>query len=200
MKELEKKLYQIKGVKILSQVKKESSRRATFNLASFGNDALEELSKRPGLKHKEIFDMVCEKEIILDFALDLAKKDSLKESAEKSVQKTLLLSEKSLKKINDISKREKIKRDTLASYIIFVFGELVKQEEEEEREGFIKGEPFISRVYSDLEEEQGNLGQEIGHDHPLVHAFGYVVTTCVMLQNAVRSHLDGTKPFDQDFF
>jgi hypothetical protein len=200
MNEISKKMEKVDKQDLMSKVKKDTAKRTTFKLFRFANDALNNLSSTHNLKHKEIFNVGCKNEKILEIVITLASNENEGDKNNEVFQRTLLINNSSLNILKKVSKEKNIKRDLLASYLIFTVNSLLEDSEKEDRKNFKKGEEFISKVGLYLEEQESILEKEIGKDHPVVHAFGNVIVTCMNLSTAISDHLYNNKPFDKDFF
>lgn len=188
--------------KKLDQVSKASlsekqSVRTTFKLSENSNNAIEWLIKTNNLKPKEVFDLMCSNENIVNFAIETARKNG-ESGSTKQARKTFVISKRVLRLLNKYSEKHILSRDLIVESLILCFKTLLEKHAAEEKQREEKALSIISDFYSKTESVEKQLKDLLHHDSPILNRFGYVSVLLMNLTSAIESKLSDDVPIDPD--
>ena len=157
-----------------SDLMERQSVRATFRLSSEFIEALSILSNQLGLKQKSLFDHLLEDTASL---LEIARSNP-KENAEKKnrVQKTFVISKKSLSSLDNVLKEVEASRDDLVEFAIQRLSPILL----EERKQQIKREDALSKIEAHFDQSielLSEIEKAVGKNDPLCKIFATVIGT-----------------------
>jgi len=135
--------------------------RATFRLSEACIDAISILSAQLGIKQKSVFDHLMEDDRVLNnMARDL---ENTKFDRQERIQKTFVVSRRSLSFLDMISRRHNAPRDALVEYSVRRLWPIIENEREKHQKRkallteishhFAAGENLLSKAVRDLGED-----------------------------------------------
>ena len=139
--------------------------RATFRLSEACIDAISILSAQLGIKQKSVFDHLMEDDRVLNnMARDL---ENIKFDRHERIQKTFVVSRRSLSFLDMISRRHNAPRDALVEYSVRRLWPII----ENEREKHEKRKALLTEISNHFEEGENLLlkaAKDLGADDPIV--------------------------------
>lgn len=180
-----------------TSLSEKQSVRTTFKLSESSNNAIDWLIKTNNLKPKEIFDLMCSNENLVDFAIESAKKNETSSST-KQTRKTFVISKRVLRLLNRCSEKHKLSRDLIVENLILLFKALVEKHAEEEKQREEKALTIIADFWSKAESVEKQLKDVLDDDSPILDRFGYVIVLLMNLVSAIESKLSNGVPIDPD--
>lgn len=167
--------------------------RTTFRFTKEGHDSIRKLSKLQGKKNAEIFETLIQvfeifKKKIKDFSLPSSKES-------KAIRKTYVIKKNTLNKFNDISKKEKIKRDQLIDTMAQVLMVIAEEETDKKHSEYQSVlHDIINPFWGNAEEIGKKLKEKLGEDDPIVSQFGTVIVHIMNLSMEIESYLQEGTP------
>lgn len=192
-KKINKKLNRVSK----TSLSEKQSVRTTFKLSESSNNAIDWLIKTNNLKPKEVFDLMCSNENLVDFAIEAVKKNGTSSST-KQTRKTFVISKQVLRLLNRYSEKHKLSRDLIVENLILLFKALLEKHAEEEKQREEKALTIISDFWSKAESVEKQLKDLLDDDSPILDRFGYVIVLLMNLSSAIESKLSGGVPIDPD--
>jgi hypothetical protein len=155
--------------------------RATFRLSEACIDAISILSAQLGIKQKSVFDHLMEDDRILN---NMARElENLKFDRHERIQKTFVVSRRSLSFLDMISRRHNAPRDALVEYSVRRLWPII----ENERKKHQKRKAFLTKIANHYAEGEKLLlaaEKELGPDDPVVDKLS---TTVSVYRNALAA-------------
>ena len=145
----------------VSDLMEKQSVRATFKLSTELIETLRILSSQLGIKQKSLFDLLLEDTVSLNEIAERTKPDQL--DKKNRVQKTFVISRKSVTTLDRISKQYDMPRDDLVEYSIQRLFPILLEERRKQlsrEKAFIKIVDHFSRGNQMLDEIRNLLGKE----------------------------------------
>ena len=140
--------------------------RATFRLSGACIDAITVLSAQLGIKQKSVFDHLMEDvQVLKDMARELAK---IELDLDQRIQKTFVISRRSLSFLDSISKEYDAPRDALVEYSVRRLLPIISKE----RKRHEKRKEFLAEISNHFAEGKKLLAkaeERLGTDDPIVH-------------------------------
>ena len=170
-----------------SDLRGRQSVRATFKLSEKSIDTISVLATHLGIKQKSLFD-----HLIDDMrALDLIAQDLEHETFQNldRVQKTYVLSRKTLSSLEEASKKHDAPRDALVEYSIQRLLPLI----EEERERHLRRKQVLSKIGEHLGQGEEILKESrelLGEDDPLSAQFETAIKAMRNAHNSMTSFVE----------
>lgn len=168
----------------LSALRNRQSVRVTFRLTPQSIKAVSTVSIHLGIKQKSLFDHLIEDSQVLNTIVPQIDPDDLK--SKHRVQKTFVISRKSLFSLENISREFNIPRDVLVEYSIQRLLPLISEEKERHKkriEAFSDLDEFYKRGTAILQKWRNNLGA----DDPIYNRLERFMTVCETFYNEVES-------------
>ena len=161
-------------LKDASELMEQKSVRATFRISPEFIEALSILSGRLGLKQKSLFDYLLEDS---DSLIAIARSNPRKNIEKKSrIQKTFVISKKSLSSLEKLLSAVEASRDDLVEYAIQRLLPILLKERNQQK----KRETVLSEIAQHFEhsiELMRKIEKSVGKDDPLYEYFGEVIET-----------------------
>ena len=181
-----------------SELKGKQSVRATFRLTEGCIEAISIVANQMGIKQKSLFDHLAEDIQSLESIADKIKNTRLKKL--NRIQKTFVLSRRSLSSLDQISKVFNAPRDVLVEYSIQRLLPIINKEREkhEKRKEFIAK---INRHYKEGEKILNGIRQQLGDDDPIINKFEMVMSSYETAKANIEAFIDRSKSiegFDYD--
>lgn len=173
------------------------SARTTFRMSEAVSDILDSLIEDNSIKPKEIFELMCSNENLLQIAVDVTKKDR-KEDSGKGIRKTFVISKGALRILSRSSKKEIIPRDQLVETLIVLFKTLLEKQAVDQKENNKKASRIVSDLWSEAEEVEGKLKEFLDDDDPILDRISMVIVVIQNLSSAIEANLSEDIPIDPD--
>lgn len=199
MQEAEDKL-----IKLIS--KQEPSVRTTFSLTINGEKALAWISNHSKKSIKSVIDSFCgqlqpvltnEKDGSLGKAIIELAKEKTKSTDDKT-RRSMVLSKKSLKILNDIAKECKVPRDALLDSGFCIIRILIENAEEMLLEKHKKALSIINKLWGEVENVENELKEFLDEDDPILMGIGICYTHLMNTSNAIITEQTDGNPIDPD--
>ncbi|MBL7225054.1 MAG: hypothetical protein ISS59_02870 [Desulfobacteraceae bacterium] len=176
-----------------SDLRGRQSVRATFKLTENAINTMSVVAAHLGIRQKSLFDHLIEDRRSLGLMASGVQPERF--SRLKRIQKTYVISRKTLCCLNDASKDLDASRDALVEYSIQRLLPLI----EEERERHRKRKEILDEMTEYLEQGEGILGKSrklLGEDDPVHEKLGAAMRACRKAHNAVVSFVEKGKIID----
>ncbi len=173
--------------------------RTTFNLSENSNNAIDWLVEKNNLKPKEVFDLVCSNDNLIQLAVEAAGKNETGSSL-KQVRKTFVISKRVLRLLNKLSKEHEVSRDLIVGSLILLFKLLLEKHSEEEKQREKKAHAIISDFLTNADDVEQQLKKLLDNDNPIIERFGLIVVVVMNLVSAITSKLSNGIPIEPDDF
>jgi len=161
-------------LKDASELMEQKSVRATFRISPEFIEALSILSDRLGLKQKSLFDYLLEDS---DSLIAIARSNPRENVEKKSrIQKTFVISKKSLSSLENLLSKVEASRDDLVEYAIQRLLPILLKERSQQK----NREMALAQIAQHFEQSQElvhEIAKSIGKDDPLYEYFGEVIET-----------------------
>ncbi len=161
-------------LKDTSGLMEQKSVRATFRISPEFIEALSILSDRLGLKQKSLFDYLLEDS---DSLIAIARSNPRENVEKKSrIQKTFVISKKSLSSLENLLSKVEASRDDLVEYAIQRLLPILLKERSQQK----NREMALAQIAQHFEQSQElvhEIAKSIGKDDPLYEYFGEVIET-----------------------
>lgn len=184
--------------------------RTTFRITQEANEALDWLAEHYGITLKSLIDILClnipddhktefKENTFLSSVVKHAKDTDFK-NLNRSVRRTMVVSNKALKILNGLAKSEQIPRDILVDQGVRLLKGVVEFGKEEEKKKHKKAFEMIDEFYKSADDLSRRLLEMLGDEDPIIQRFGYVTVLIDNLHSAIRAELDKGEPIDPDTF
>ncbi len=160
--------------------------RATFKLTAKAIDALTVVSTHLGIKQKSLFDHLMQDSVSLDMIAREIQKDNFKFADR--VQKTYVLSRKTLSCLESTAKKFDAPRDTLVEYSIQRLLPIIMRERETHRkrkEILQDLTAYLNHGYTILQKSQ----DLIGSDDPILEKIRFAVSTSENMVSDIKNFI-----------
>ncbi len=181
-----------------SDLKGRQSVRATFRLTQGCIEAIGILANQMGIKQKSLFDHLAEdmgslKSIAREFKQVKIKKQG-------RIQKTFVISRKSLASLDEISNMFNASRDVLVEYSIQRLLPIISKErtKHEKRKAFLIK---IRKHFQQGEKMLNDIRKQLGDDDPIINKFAMMMSSYETVKDNLESFIDrskGIEKFDAD--
>lgn len=163
-----------------SDLRGRQSVRATFRLTEGCIDAISVVSRQLGIKQKSLFDHLVEDiELLESIAIRIANSDLTKQNR---IQKTFVISRRSLLSLDKIARAFGAPRDMLVEYSVQRLLPLIEKEQQKHR----KRKEFLKSIEVHFKAGKKLLDQieeTLGNDDPMLTEF---LTTMAVYQSTMR--------------
>ncbi len=173
----------------------EIQKRTTILLTEQGSESLDWIRTNSKRKINSIIDKLCElisknaddkhriwEDIIIESAKDQKDNKYLK-------RKSIVLSQKSLKILNDIAKKSKIPRDSIINSYLLILTNILKHSDEERRKNHEKAFTKIEELYSTMAKVEKELNELLDEDDPIIEDFRIAMVHIMNLSQALKDEL-----------
>ena len=181
-----------------SDLKSRQSVRASFRLTQGCIEAISILANQMGIKQKSLFDHLAEDMESLKSIAHELKQVKIKKQGR--IQKTFVISRKSLSSLDEISNMFNASRDGLVEYSIQRLLPIISKERtkhEIRKEFFAK----IKKHFQQGEKMLNDIRKKLGDDDPIVNKFNMVMSSYETVKDNMESFIDrskGIEKFDAD--
>ena len=180
------------------ELKERQSVRATFRLSEGCIEAISIVATQMGIKQKSLFDHLAEdmgslKSIAREFKQMKIKKQG-------RIQKTFVISRKSLASLDEISNMFSASRDVLVEYSIQRLLPIISKErtKHEKRKAFLIK---ITKHFQQGEKMLNDIRKQLGDDDPIINKFAMMMSSYETVKDNLESFIDrskGIEKFDPD--
>jgi predicted ArsR family transcriptional regulator len=181
-----------------SDLKSRQSVRATFRLTKGCIVAISIVANQMGIKQKSLFDHMAEDLESLTSIAREVKQTKIKKQGR--IQKTFVISRKSLSSLDEISDRFNASRDELVEYSIQRLLPLISKERTKHK---IRKE-FLLKIKTHLQQGKKmltDIRKQLGDDDPIINKFAMVMSSYETVKDQMESFIDRSKvieTFDTD--
>jgi hypothetical protein len=181
-----------------SDLKSRQSVRATFRLTQGCIEAISIVANQMGIKQKSLFDHMAEDVESLKSIAREIKQTKIKK--QDRIQKTFVVSRKSLSSLDEISNIFSASRDGLVEYSIQRLLPIISKERTKHKirkEFFVK----IKKHFQQGEKMLNDVRKQLGDDDPIINKFSMVMSSYETVKENMESFIDRSKnieKFDAD--
>lgn len=184
--------------KVLSALTKEPESRTTCTLSTEGIVALDCLTKEFGLTQKQVVSYFFTNDEIdkglMDMILELNKFPVLRQT-----RKSLVLTKKNLKLLNNTSKETKLQRDTIIDFGFKYLAMIFKAAESQQKKQYEQCINMLNDLLSSIERIEQDLQSNLGEDDAVVRRIStlFIITSNLIdeinnnIQNGVKINPEG---------
>ena len=183
---------------LTSELKERQSVRATFRLSEGCIDAISIVATQMGIKQKSLFDHLAED---MDGLKSIAREiKQLKITKQGRIQKTFVISRKSLSSLDEISNMFNASRDVLVEYSIQRLLPIINKERAKHdirKEFLIK----IKKHFQQGEKMLDDIKKQLGDDDPIINKFEMLISSYEAVKDNMESFMNrskGIETFDAD--
>lgn len=177
-----------------SDLKSRQSVRATFRLTKGCIEAISIVANQMGIKQKSLFDHMAEdieslKSIAREIKLTKIKKQG-------RIQKTFVVSRKSLSSLDEISSMFNASRDELVEYSIQRLLPIINKERTKHE---IRKE-FLLKIKKHLRQGEkmvNDIRKQLGDDDPIINKFAMVMSSYETVKDHMESFIDRSKDIEK---
>jgi hypothetical protein len=183
--------------KILSLTTKKSETRTTCTLTQEGVTALKCLSEVYGFKQKMIFDLLFNEKWLFEGILAKAEVDNKLQNVH-DIRKSLVISKKNMKFLNDSSVKSGIPRDVIVDTAfknLVVFLNHIKTLQNEKYE---KTRNILNNFCEQALVIEKDFDTYLSDDDPIKTRFSTVIVVISNLINDISGYLDNNTPIDPE--
>lgn len=158
-----------------SELRGRQSVRATFKISEGCITAISVVASQMGIKQKSLFDHLVEDPEVLQAIAD--QMDRRRMESLRRVQKTFVLSRRSLDVLDHIAKTHQAPRDALVEYSVQRLMPIIlaeKKKHQRRKENL----PALIRFQERGQQLLGQLRQQLGPEDPMVAKFEWAVNAC----------------------
>lgn len=179
---------------LASTLKGKQSVRATFRLTGGCIDAISIVAAQLGIKQKSLFDHLAEDIQNLELIAREIKNKQLKK--QNRIQKTFVISRRSLSSLDEISKLFNAPRDALVEYSIQRLLPIIDKERkkhEKRKEFFVK----IKQHFKEGEKILNDISNQLGDDDPIINKFALVMSAYETAKTNMEAFIDRSKSIEE---
>jgi len=177
-----------------SDLKSRQSVRATFRLTQGCIEAISIVANQMGIKQKSLFDHMVEDIESLKSLAHEVKEGKIQKQGR--IQKTFVISRKSLSSLDEISNMFSASRDGLVEYSIQRLLPIISNERtkhEIRKEFLIK----IKKHFQQGEKMLNDIRKQLGDDDPIINKFTVVVSSYETVKENMESFIDRSKDIEK---
>jgi len=176
-----------------SDLKSRQSVRATFRLTKGCIEAIGILANQMGIKQKSLFDYLADD---MDNLKSIAREiKHIKTEKQDRIQKTFVISRKSLFSLDEISNMFNASRDFLVECSIQRLLPIISRErtKHEVRKEFLIR---IKKHFQQGEKMLNDIRKQLGDDDPIINKFDMVMSSYETVKNNMESFIDRSKDIE----
>jgi len=168
--------------------------RATFRLSETCIDAISVLSAQLGIKQKSVFDHLMEDaQVLKNMARELA---NIELDRHERIQKTFVISRRSLSYLDSISNKYDAPRDALVEYSVRrLLPIIAKERKKHEKRKRLLAE--ISNHFQESENLLSKAGEMLGADDPVVNKLATAISVYKNAFNDIANFIDRGKIIEE---
>ena len=179
---------------LTSELKERQSVRATFRLSEECIDAISIVATQMGIKQKSLFDHLVED---MDSLKSIAREiKQMKINKQGRIQKTFVISRKSLSSLDEISNMFNASRDGLVEHSIQRLLPIISRERtkhEIRKEFLVK----IKKHFLQGEKILHDIRKQLGDDDPIINKFSMVMSSYEAVKDNMESFIDRSKGIEK---
>lgn len=177
-----------------SKLKGKQSVRATFRLSEGCIEAISIVANQLGIKQKSLFDHLAEDINILE-SIALEIKDTTFNQHNR-IQKTFVISRRSLSSLDEISESFNAPRDALVEMSIQRLLPIIERERKkhEKRKDFFAR---INRHYKEGEKILKSIRKQLGDDDPIFNKFEMVMSSYETARSSIETFIDRSRSIEE---
>ncbi len=175
---------------LTSELKGKQSVRATFRLTGGCIDAISIVAAQMGIKQKSLFDHLAEDVEALETIAQKIKNTRLKNL--NRIQKTFVISRRSLSSLDEISRMFNAPRDALIEYSVqrlLPFIDKERKKHEKRKELFLK----IKKHFQDGEKIRQQIKKQLGDDDPMTDQYEITMSGYEAAKYNIESFIERSK-------
>ena len=179
---------------ITSELKGKQSVRATFRLTEGCIEAISIVANQMGIKQKSLFDHLVEDIHSLESIAHEIKNTTFKK--QHRVQKTFVISRRSLSSLDEISKIFNAPRDTLVELSIRRLLPIINRERkkhEKRKEFFFK----IDKHFKEGENILTDIRKQLGDDDPIINKFEMIMSGYETAKTNIQMFIERSKSIEE---
>jgi hypothetical protein len=183
---------------LTSELKEKQSVRATFRLSEGCIDAISIVATQMGIKQKSLFDHLAgDMDSLKSIAREIKQRKIKKQGR---IQKTFVISRKSLSSLDEISNMFNASRDVLVEHSIQRLLPIISKERtkhETRKEFLIK----IQKHFQEGVKILNDIKKQLGDDDPIINKFAMIMSGYETVKDNMESFIDrskGIENFDAD--
>lgn len=193
--------------KLIKQIgDKDASTRTTFALTKEGEKALSWIIDHFGKKIRSVIDNLCEQlrtslqnhgeTTFGNIIIELIKENPRR--SEDRIRKTVVLSKKSLKILNEVSKKYEVPRDMLLDKGFIMLMTLLQNDSKLRLEKHQKALTIITKLWNDANKAEKKLEEFLDDEDPVLFGLGYAITYLMKISMAIEEEQKKGTPIDLD--
>ena len=175
------------------ELKERQSVRATFRLSEGCIDAISIVATQMGIKQKSLFDHLAED---MDSLKSIAREiKQMKIKKHGRIQKTFVISRKSLSSLDEISNMFNASRDMLVEHSIQRLLPIISRERskhETRKEFLVK----IKKHFKEGETILNNIKKQLGDDDPIIKKFAMIISSYEIVRDNMEAFIDRSRDIE----
>jgi len=178
-------------------------KRTTICLTKQGEDSLGWIKKHSKRKINSIIDNLCNNfideknetaHILIEAIIENAKNSNSK--SKDRIRRSVVLSDRSLKILNDTAKKYQIPRDSIIDSGFYMLSQLLKHNNETRLENHKEALNKINKLWSNMNNIEKELNILLEEDDPILEGLGYAITHIMNLSIKIKAELKDGTPID----
>ena len=175
------------------ELKERQSVRATFRLSEGCIDAISIVATQMGIKQKSLFDHLAED---MDSLKSIAREiKQMKIKKHGRIQKTFVISRKSLSSLDEISNMFNASRDMLVEHSIQRLLPIISRERskhETRKEFLVK----IKKHFKQGETILNDIKKQLGDDDPIIKKFAMIISSYEIVRDNMEAFIDRSRDIE----
>ena len=175
------------------ELKERQSVRATFRLSERCIDAISIVATQMGIKQKSLFDHLAED---MDSLKSIAREiKQMKIKKHGRIQKTFVISRKSLSSLDEISNMFNASRDMLVEHSIQRLLPIISRERskhETRKEFLVK----IKKHFKEGETILSDIKKQLGDDDPIIKKFAMIISSYEIVRDNMEAFIDRSRDIE----
>ena len=175
------------------ELKERQSVRATFRLSEGCIDAISIVATQMGIKQKSLFDHLAED---MDSLKSIAREiKQMKIKKHGRIQKTFVISRKSLSSLDEISNMFNASRDMLVEHSIQRLLPIISRERskhETRKEFLVK----IKKHFKEGETILNDIKKQLGDDDPIIKKFAMIISSYEIVRDNMEAFIDRSRDIE----
>jgi hypothetical protein len=175
------------------ELKERQSVRATFRLSEGCIDAISIVATQMGIKQKSLFDHLAED---MDSLKSIAREiKQMKIKKHGRIQKTFVISRKSLSSLDEISNMFNASRDMLVEHSIQRLLPIISRERskhETRKEFLVK----IKKHFKQGETILNDIKKQLGNDDPIIKKFAMIISSYEIVRDHMEAFIDRSRDIE----
>ena len=178
---------------LTSELKERQSVRATFRLSEGCIEAISIVATQMGIKQKSLFDHLAED---MDSLKSIAREiKQMKIKKHGRIQKTFVISRKSLSSLDEISNMFNASRDMLVEHSIQRLLPIISRERtkhETRKEFLVK----IKKHFKQGETILNDIKKQLGNDDPIIKKFAMIISSYEIVRDHMEAFIDRSRDIE----